>query len=521
MPATPFTARAQSTQNDALDLKLVFGISLLLSLWLIISDPLINRDGIIYLRAAEAYLRDGLLASQAIFGRPLLSVGMGLLHQLTGLPLLYCGQLIITLSYAFLCCGFVAVIRELGANRSVQIVAALVILTHPMLNEYRSSIMRDPPYWAAIIYAFLALLNYAKQPSLTKQCQWFALVLLASTIRFEGLLYVALAPLALYFCWSGEARLRHVLRLLALPAVSLLLVLAGLWLGQASVDTGTRLFPAISKHLQGIASFPTEFGGIAKETGQALLQFSAKDDAKTAAFAGLIAILGLNLIRAMTWPYTALLGWYFWRGKQVILSRQSRYLLNAHLLIALAYLTLFTLGNRFMLERYSGIFTLFMLPYLCFALYSLWQHGRGSAARIVAVLLIVGMVADTLHNGNYRKAYVREASEWLRDNTSDDIALLSNQRQLIYLSGKPYKWRRGKPIDDRFAVSRLLEAPLMHCGYDYMAIDVRPRAEADWRRFTRRFRLEEHEVFDGGKLGRIVIVDLRGRDAADDRCQRQ
>ena len=61
--------------NPNLDLRIVFGLSLLLSLWLIYIDPLINRDGIIYLRAAEAYLQDGLLASQAIFGRPLLSFG--------------------------------------------------------------------------------------------------------------------------------------------------------------------------------------------------------------------------------------------------------------------------------------------------------------------------------------------------------------------------------------------------------------------------------------------------------------
>ena len=106
-----FQQSVQQNAREDLDLRWVFGVSVLLSLWLIYIDPLVNRDGIIYLRAAEAYLQDGFAASHAIFGRPLLSITMGVLHQLTGLSLIHCGQAITTLSYALFCTGFVAVIR--------------------------------------------------------------------------------------------------------------------------------------------------------------------------------------------------------------------------------------------------------------------------------------------------------------------------------------------------------------------------------------------------------------------------
>ncbi len=508
MPEAPITPQARSAIQDSLNLKLVFGISLLLSLWLIAIDPLINRDGIIYLRAAEAYLRDGLLASRGVFGQPLLSVTMGVLHQLTGLSLLYCGHLIITLSYALLCCGFVAAMQRLGANRMIQIIAAAVILSHPMLNEHRSDIVRDPPYWATMIFAFHTLLRYVRRPSLGLQCQWLGLVMLASMIRFEGLLFASLAPLALLLCHHREARLGNVLRLLVLPFITVLLA-AVVWYYEELLSPVNRLFPTIGKHLSSIAVFPVEFKSTVRDTGTALLKFHSQDDAGIATVAGLAAILVLNLIRAMTWPYTLLLGWYFWRGKQYSLPSRQRCLINGHLLVPLFYLAVFTLVNRFMLERYSGIFTLFMLPYLCFALGSLWRHGRHRASRIIAVLLLLAMVGDTLHNDNHRKRYVREAIDWLRENTAEDIALLSNQRQLIYFSGKSYQWRRGKPVNDLFPVSQLLETPSMRCGYDYMAIDVRPGTEAQWVAFLTRYRLEEHKAFYGGEHGRIVFVDLR------------
>ncbi|MFT6052423.1 MAG: hypothetical protein ACJAZ0_002758, partial [Halioglobus sp.] len=58
------------TIHPAIDYRFIVAASLLLSLWLTLLDPLINRDAIIYLRTAEAYLQDGLIASFSVFDRP-------------------------------------------------------------------------------------------------------------------------------------------------------------------------------------------------------------------------------------------------------------------------------------------------------------------------------------------------------------------------------------------------------------------------------------------------------------------
>ena len=48
-----------TTTLPHIDYRWVFAASLLVSAWLIAMDPLINRDAIIYLRAADAYLAEG------------------------------------------------------------------------------------------------------------------------------------------------------------------------------------------------------------------------------------------------------------------------------------------------------------------------------------------------------------------------------------------------------------------------------------------------------------------------------
>lgn len=100
MPANP-----AATAATPLDVRVIAVFSLLLSLWLIAIDPLLDRDTILYLRSADAYLQDGLLAARQLYGRPLLSLCIAWLHQFTGIPLLYGVLLINSLFYALFCRG--------------------------------------------------------------------------------------------------------------------------------------------------------------------------------------------------------------------------------------------------------------------------------------------------------------------------------------------------------------------------------------------------------------------------------
>ena len=210
-------ANTIANSQPNLQYRWIFFTSLLLSAWLIWLDPLINRDAIIYLRAADAFLKDGLVASQQLHARPILSIIIAFIHQLTGLSLLHAGLAITSLSYAALCVGFVATVRTLGGDRTVQIIAAVVILSHPWLNHTRTAIMREPAYLALMILSLRELLLYLRHPILTHRLRWLGYTLLATLFRFEGMLFLALAPLALLFCRDLKNRWQHS-ALLLVPA---------------------------------------------------------------------------------------------------------------------------------------------------------------------------------------------------------------------------------------------------------------------------------------------------------------
>ncbi len=484
----------------------VFIASLLLSAWLIMMDPLINRDAIIYLRAADAYLQQGFAASQQLHGRPILPVCIALLHQLTGLPMLWAGLLITTLSYALMCTGFVAVVHTLGGNRRVQLIAAVVVLSHPQLNHARADIMRDPIYWATLMLALRELLLYCRQPTISHQLRWLVYILLASLFRFEGLFFALLAPFALLLNRELPERGRHCLYLLVpqLLAVSGLAISIALY--QQQLPEGARLFPAIEQYLNRLLAFPAEFAAITEATGEKLLRFTATEDAPVAVIAGLIAVLLINLCRAVTWPWVIVLLW----GRRAQLLDRFRpgdsATIKAHILISLAYLALFLLINRFMLERYSNQVVIFLLLFLPFILNSLWSAGGWK--KYLAITLLVLMSADSLHTGARDKLFIRDATDWVRETTPAQSSVVTNEKYIAWFSKREFDWSAA--LGREFQLRPLLAQPGTWRDKDYLVIYVRGRDEQFWADFLAAEQLQELRSFAGGnpKKGRVAVVAL-------------
>jgi hypothetical protein len=481
-------------------------ISLLLSLWLILLDPIINRDAIIYLRTADAYLRDGLLASFAIFDRPFLSITMAVLHQLTGLSLLHCGLLLSALFYAMLSTAFVSIVRLLGGDRRVQIIAAIVILSHPLIATGRDSIMRDPPYWAFSLLAFRALLLYVRQPILKYQLQWFIFIGFASFFRFEGVFFAVLAPLAVFIAGERTHRLRLSLHLLAFPVAAITLLGITTLFVQTTLLPGSQLFPDLGRYVGKLVALPQTFAEISTRTGEALLFFSAKEDGSTAAIAGLAAVLVLHLCRAIMWPYIIVLVWGRKQNLHKVILDQPRSLLNSHLIIGLIYLSLFILTNRFMLERYAHIFTIFVALYLPFILNAALAPDRKPITKALAILILVGMSIDVSGSLGNRKIYLKEASHWLISNTHEDATIVSNSKYVAYFSHRETDWRKLAGFS--FRPEDLGKRPALWREADYIVVQIKPGEFDQWSAFLEKNSMTELQTFTGGRHGKIGIVKV-------------
>ena len=486
----------------ALDWRLLVAVSVGLSIWLIAIDPVVNRDAILYLRAADAYLQDGLLASQALFGRPILSVSIAFLHKLTGIPLLWCGHILTSAFYALLTWACVSTVAIMGGDRRTQWFAAILILSPPVLNDYRSAIMRDPAYWSLLMLSLRELLLYVRSPGWRHGTGWVISILAASVFRFEGLFIALAAPIAVALISAHPRSWRHGAALL-LPI--LLAALAGVALFTAT-NNGQPLFPAIAFYIDQVQAFPARLEEVQAATGKALLVFTAQEDADVAVYAGLLAVLLLNICRAVSWPLIALWLWGIANGLQQRINRTDRGILWVHLAVASAYLLIFMFSNRFVLERYSSVLTLFIVLHLAFMLSAWWQTSKGKGWRVLIAVVLIGQSLDTLHNNKYRKSFIRDANAWVQDHTPADATIASNEMYIAYFSGRQYDWSHYSAHD--FRVAELLRRPELYQGADYLVMEIKAAELSAWQAFAVDQGREEVAVFDGQRDRSLRILRL-------------
>lgn len=488
-----------------LDYRLVFLASCLISLWLIAIDPIANRDAIIYLRTADAYLQDGLFASQSLFDRPFLPVIFALVHKITGMPLLWAGQLVVTLFYAILAVSFVATVRTMGGDRRVQLLAAVIILSHPILNANRSDIIRDPAYWAMTLLSFRQLLLYTRSPELVHQVLWFTFISLACLFRFEGLFFLVFAPLGVLLTGAGGSRWRYYSRLMILPCIAIAALSAFILFYQAYLPPDEQLFPDIRGYIGTFMSASRKIQVLSVDSAQSWLAFTSKEDATIAALGGLSTILVVNICRAITWPYVAVLLLGRVRKLYDRVNPRDRVLIRTHLIICLLYLALFLVTKQFMLERYSGILTIFLLLYLPFIFNSVWSNGEKQGGKILVSLLLVGMSLDSLHNQDYKKAFIGDATEWLLNHTPAQATLVTNSSYIAYFSQREFTWSKEAT---EFTVEDLQENPQRWQQTDYLVLLVKKDQRARLQQFIDAYSLNEIKVFPGKRHGKISIIKI-------------
>jgi len=494
------------------DYRIIIGLSCLLSVWLILIDPIINRDAIIYLRTADAYLHGGIVAGQSLFDRPLLPISFALVHKATGIPLLYSGLILTTIFYALLCTGFVATIRVMGGDRRVQIIAAIIILSHPMLNHQRSSIMRDPAYWAFSIWAFRELLLFARSPQFKYQLRWLVFIALAILFRFEGLFFLILAPFTLLIAAEKGGRWRTCIRLIPLGLIAIATILPLWFFAQSSLAEEESMFPDIGRYVRQLFAMPGDFQLLAAKAAENWLSFTSTEDAAYAVIGGLAAILGVNMFRSLTWPYVGAMVWGVSNKLQDRIQTRDRRLINSHLIICLIYLSLFLLTKRFMLERYANIFTLYVLLYVPFILNTLWTKGSKGRGKYLVILVLFGFCVDSLTNRDHEKIYIKNATQWLTQNSSKDATLMTNSSYIAYFSDRQFEWGNRAY---QFTIADLESNPEKWRDKDYLVMLVKKRHVPQWQQFMDNNSLHEIKVFEGSRTGQVSIVKTNEAQATD------
>ncbi|MGA0806206.1 MAG: hypothetical protein ACO3PV_06795 [Pseudohongiellaceae bacterium] len=444
-------------------LPLALLVSLLFSLLLALTNPLLNDDAFTYIKAAERFQQDGIDAVLQEYGWHAYSVLIALADAVVPGGLVASAQLLNALFHLLLTGAFLALQRESSASVRQQWLAGIVILLFPLLNEMRYFIIRDVAYWAFSLLALLQLPRLARattiQQSLLLALAWCGSTLMAALFRLEALLPALLAPLTLLAgSATGQARLHNVHATLLLYGT--LLLCAALLLLIALV-AGINLPELMSFAWRYYLPLLSDLAGMLKQDALAVTaalftpqNFPGSDNLGMGllllGFSCLAAVL-LNLAGALGVPFTLLL-LLGWRQDLQRLPRAVALPWLGYAAPSLLALLLFQLIMHFQTQRYAALLCLLLLLYLPGFIDQWWQRaerqGKTGRFRQLLAFFILGYSVDSLVSFGYSRQHLALAEQWVQEELPTHATLATNSFQLAWRSGRvpDYDRTQREPI---------------------------------------------------------------------------
>ena len=197
----------------------IFGVgvivSVMLSIWSISIDSVINNDGIEYVRAAELLSSSNWDAAFTVYKWPFYPWLMMWVGNTVGISYETAGHALNTLFFTLVVVFFVSAVRAFGGrSRSLTWIAMLLALAHPVFNEYRAFLIRDPGYLAAYLLAVCCLAKYRWQPCARYRLAVIGCLVGATLFRVEGLVFLFSTPILFSLSRPGPARHSYHLSLI-------------------------------------------------------------------------------------------------------------------------------------------------------------------------------------------------------------------------------------------------------------------------------------------------------------------
>tara|TARA_R100001377_G_scaffold60476_1_gene36693 strand:- start:1142 stop:2662 length:1521 start_codon:yes stop_codon:yes gene_type:complete len=480
-------------------------ISLVLSVWHILVNPVPNTDAFDYVRTAHVYLDQGATAAFQWYPSASYPVMMGMLSQLTGVDLILSGQLINAVLFAVLVYAFITLSLEMRNTPRVALIAAIVVLAFPSVNEYRYYLIRDIGFLALMLLGAIQLSRYSKYPTNWSGFGFIAWTLLAALFRAEALVYLPLAPLALLSLgentWAYKLRalvkLEATLLALALIAFTALSIAGADVIGTLQAML-TIYLPFLTASVEALSAQNSPLGiaifgeYAANFSGQYLWAFM---------FTGLSTILLIKLITGFGVP-SLLLFLYGYKEDAITLRDPALRITIAYMIIAFAILLAFLALTRFIATRYTLMFCLATLPLLVLTIDKFIEPMQRSARRkllqgVLTTLALFSVVDAHISFVDSGRS-LDEAVQWLRDNGAQSEGVFTNSTYVAYFSGR---------VEDYNLINRYISAEdIGNTPFGTIVVLTTSRSiDAEIARSTQRQQLELLAAFPDQEDPEILI----------------
>ena len=467
--------------------RVVFFASLALSLLAILSNPSLNRDGMLYVDSARMFLSDGFAGALSVFNWPFLPILIAWFSELSGLRLETAGHFMNALFLAGTC-SLVVTCSTRGFPQAAW-ATCLCLLALPALNHYRNEILREYGCWFFFMLSFWLALRWSEKP------QWHGALAvqlaLAVAVLFRpeaAAFFVALTLWQLFVAPTGE-RWGRTLMIGGLPLAGLtVLVLLHL---SGQLEYGSRLASELGRG--SLASFNAKAAALA----QGLIPY-ARDEAKTILFFGSLFIIPLKFFKQLSIFVVPLSFAFLAPSLRRTLSRWQP--LAWAFTMQVLVLAVFVLDLQFLAGRYAAVLQLLIAPLVGYGLWLMME--RFSRWRWLMILLTVLTMLGNVVSLNPSKQHFAQAGEWLAQNASESPAVYVESARTAYYAGWRFATRQYP--EDR----SLLLTDLAQKKYTLVVLEI-SRGENEIRLWLEKLGLREVQRFnedDADTDGHAILI---------------
>jgi hypothetical protein len=510
----------------------VFLGSLILSALAVALDPVINNDAIWYLSVAKLFAQgeySHAIRADVFYEWPFYAFTIGSLSCITGLPVDTAAYILNALFIAIAVTTFVAIAYELGhKDRRITLLAAMVFLLLPALNDYRSFVIRDFGYLACYAIGLYALLKYANTNHYRYALIWGIVMIFAVLFRSEGVVFLLLAPFYLLLQGVPFSRTNWQMYLKSNSVLLLALLIAGVVAGYVAlayedVQLSGLIVKHVDKALLVFTSANELLGQYADKLRAALLFHHGSGTLKFIALIIVLAILISEFIMSLTVPYFVL--WLVALRNRWFAALPTGFgLWKTFVWLNIALLSVFVFASLFLVTRYTLAFLLtFMLsmPFFLMYFYSeIWKqkiNSLGRAGIVFLCVLFVYNVLDSFVSTGASRDYQKQAGLWLKQQMQPGDRLFSSVTTVAYYADRidllQYKDNPRRALGEvrnysLKEVKRVLKRPRPD-KYAYLALRFRPRKNEVIGNIGSINQLQRLKVFENNKGDQIVIYKIK------------
>ncbi|MFV1977503.1 MAG: hypothetical protein ACC651_17310 [Candidatus Scalindua sp.] len=476
-----------------------FFISIIISVWSIYDDPTINRDALLYLNSAELYIDGRWIEGLRAWNWPFYPFLISIIGSATNLSAEHSAYILNTLLWSVVVLSFIALTKEMGGTLRHILAAAIIILVFTKINNYRDYIIRDAGYIAFYLLGFLYFLRYKHDDSWFNAMAWSFFFLLAALFRSEGFIFLFFVPVVLLTDRDQEfiQRLRMFFKANTLLISLLIVVPFTIFLTGVSIE---KL--AISNKLAIVSqTYGSEFINRIELVNKYLLNsFSEKYGWLVVIFTVLIIIVYKSIATLGVLYGSLALHGIITKAYNPEIKRKKIWLwfiaINIVILVLFASMQFFLTG-RYVLALLLTI--MLITPFSLVRIFDHWKNRKLDSSITqkyllpVVVLLMIAMLVNGLVSFSPSKLYIKEAGLWIKNNTTADSTLYSNDQIINYYAGKEYSYIT--PV-------KLSEAKNK---YDYSAINIKFKDLELINKLSEEIKSEPIKMFSNTKGDTIIL----------------